>query len=273
MMPRASTAPKLLRPGGLREFARLAAEAAAVGVFASLVLLIAALFIATAEAASPESPATGTLLLKGADTTIPAPLLATDVRIEFAGIVARTTRHATLHQPGRRLARRRLRLPAARNGGRRSSRDAHRRAPHGGTDPRARAGAAGRTSRQSRKARRRRSSSRNVRTCSRRASHRSARTRKSSCRSSTSRRCATTAGAFSVRFPMAITPRYIPGTPIERHRPAPAGRPTPISVPDASRVTPPVVHPFARQGPSGHARRSSSTQDSRSRNSRADITR
>ena len=100
MMPQASTAPKLLRSGGLREFARLAAEATFVGVFASLVLLVAALFIATAEAAAPETPSTGTLLFKNRDATIPAPLLATDVRIDIAGIVARTRVTQRFVNPG-----------------------------------------------------------------------------------------------------------------------------------------------------------------------------
>src|SRR5687767_159306 len=97
---RAPTASRLLRPGGLREFAKLAAEAAAVGVIASFVMLIAAVSIAAAEAASPESPTTGTLLFKGADSTIPAPLLATDVRIDVAGIVARTTVTQRFINPG-----------------------------------------------------------------------------------------------------------------------------------------------------------------------------
>ena len=52
----------LLRPGGLREFARLAAEAAAVGVFASFVLFVAALMISSARAAPPEIPHGGALL-------------------------------------------------------------------------------------------------------------------------------------------------------------------------------------------------------------------
>jgi Ca-activated chloride channel family protein len=81
---------KLLAPGGMREFARLAAEAAAVGVFASIVLVVAAALISSAQAAVPESPRSGTLLLRDGERRIPAPLLATDVRISIAGIVART---------------------------------------------------------------------------------------------------------------------------------------------------------------------------------------
>ncbi len=67
-------------------------------------------------------------------------------------------------------------------------------------------------------------------------------------------------GSFSLRFPLAITPRYIPGTPVaanalaERHRESaaplrfaglgPAGWAVDTdAVPDASRITPPVPHP------------------------------
>ena len=142
MKPQASTAPKLLRPGGLRDFARLAAEATAVGVFASLVLLVAALFIATAEAASPDAPPTGTLLFKGGDATIPAPLLATDVRIDVAGIVARTRVTQRFVNPGDDWREGVYVFPLPEKAAVDHLRDAHRRAPHRGPDPRARAGAA-----------------------------------------------------------------------------------------------------------------------------------
>jgi len=52
-------------------------------------------------------------------------------------------------------------------------------------------------------------------------------------------------GLFSIRFPMAITPRYVTGTPTLL---AEAGSGTALgtdSVPDAARITPPVVHPDA----------------------------
>jgi Ca-activated chloride channel family protein len=77
-------------PGGMREFARLAAEAAAVGVFASIVLVVAAALISSAQAAVPDAPRGGTLLLRDGERSVPAPLVATDVRVSIAGIVART---------------------------------------------------------------------------------------------------------------------------------------------------------------------------------------
>ena len=85
-----ATAAHKLHPDGMRAFVRLAAEAALVGVFASIVLLIAALMISSAEAATPDTPRSGTLLLRNGEDRIPATLVATDVRVEIAGIVART---------------------------------------------------------------------------------------------------------------------------------------------------------------------------------------
>ena len=134
-------------------------------------------------------------------------------------------------------------------------RDAHRRAPHRGPDPRARAGAASSTSRRSRRGRRRRWSSRSVRTCSRRASRRSGRTRRSSCRSSTSRRCATTAA----RSRSASRWRSRRATsPARRADAAPSGTGWASDtdrVPDASRSHAARRPSVARQGPSGHAHR------------------
>lgn len=73
----------------LRTLARLAAEAAAVGFLASLVLLVACLAITSADAAPVTSPATGRLLFKTETGSQPALALATDVQIEVTGIVAR----------------------------------------------------------------------------------------------------------------------------------------------------------------------------------------
>jgi Ca-activated chloride channel family protein len=73
------------------------------------------------------------------------------------------------------------------------------------------------------------------------------------------------AGAFWLRFPLAITPRYIPGTPaaaaalVDRHVEtvapllvaglgATGWAPDTDAVPDASRITPPVPHPAGQGG-------------------------
>jgi Ca-activated chloride channel family protein len=58
-------------------------------------------------------------------------------------------------------------------------------------------------------------------------------------------------GSFSLRFPMVVGPRYIPGTPTEGQ-----GRgwsPNTDQVPDAARITPPVLDP-AKHAPSNPVR-------------------
>lgn len=52
-------------------------------------------------------------------------------------------------------------------------------------------------------------------------------------------------GAFSLRFPMVVGPRYIPGTPgvMEDQPPGNGWSPDTDRMPDASRITPPVQHP------------------------------
>ncbi|ULA63888.1 MAG: Marine proteobacterial sortase target protein [Nitrospira sp.] len=52
-------------------------------------------------------------------------------------------------------------------------------------------------------------------------------------------------GAFSLRFPMVVGPRYIPGTPVvmEDQPPGNGWSLDTDRVPDASRMTPPVLHP------------------------------
>lgn len=49
------------------------------------------------------------------------------------------------------------------------------------------------------------------------------------------------AGSFSLRFPMVVGPRYIPGRPVEA--PAHGWSPNTDQVADAARITPPVLHP------------------------------
>src|SRR5262249_29296795 len=50
-------------------------------------------------------------------------------------------------------------------------------------------------------------------------------------------------GRYRVRFPMVVGPRYIPGAPIETPTDANGWAPNTDAVPDASRITPPVIHP------------------------------
>jgi len=55
------------------------------------------------------------------------------------------------------------------------------------------------------------------------------------------------AGSFSLRFPMVVGPRYIPGQPIGKSDSGWA--PDTDRVPDASRITPPVIEPKEGQAP------------------------
>jgi len=56
------------------------------------------------------------------------------------------------------------------------------------------------------------------------------------------------AGRFSLRFPMVVGPRYIPGVAVEQGNEDGGGwSPDTTEVPDASRITPPVRHP--KHGP------------------------
>ena len=242
MNVRTSTAPKLLRPGGLREFVRLAAEATAVGIFASLALLVAALFIATAEAATPDAPSTGTLLLRAGDSSIPAPLVATDVRISVSGIVARTHVSQRFMNPGDdwregvyvfplpessavdhlqvRIGERRI---AGQIRARAQARNAYEQAKQEG-----------------RKAALVEQERANLFTTSVAPIGPSEEIVVEIEYQQTLRY---DSGLFSIRFPMAITPRYIAGSPGEQ---APGGTGTAQdtdAVPDASRITPPVLHP------------------------------
>ena len=243
MTSRSSMAAKRLLTGGLREFARLAAEAAAVGVFASFALLLAALFIASAEAATPEQPAGGALLLRRGEVTIPAPLLATDVRIEVSGIIGRTRVSQRFVNPGAdwREGVYVFPLPASAAVDHLEMRIGERRIK-GEIRERAEA----------------------------RRSYEQAKQdgRKAALVEQERPNLFTTSvapigpdeevvieieyqealrfdgGSFSLRFPLAITPRYVPGPPIEIAVHGTGDARDTARVPDASRVTPPVVHPL-----------------------------
>ena len=51
------------------------------------------------------------------------------------------------------------------------------------------------------------------------------------------------AQGYSLRFPMVVGPRYIPGTPTEGQGQGHGWAPNTDQVPDAARITPPVLHP------------------------------
>ena len=78
-----------------RDFARLAAEAFAAGLVVSLALALA-IFVVSTQAQAADAgggPGQGTLMLKatGSDAEVAAPLLFTDVDVAVSGMTARTT--------------------------------------------------------------------------------------------------------------------------------------------------------------------------------------
>ena len=83
-----------LRSHVYRDVARLAGEALAAGLVISLALALAIFIVSTqAEAADSGVPGQGTLMLKGdaGEAPVAAPLLFTDVDIVVSGMTARTT--------------------------------------------------------------------------------------------------------------------------------------------------------------------------------------
>ena len=79
--------------------------------------------------------------------------------------------------------------------------------------------------------------------CSRPAWRTSGPAKRSPSPSNTRRRCAYDAGAFRLRFPMVVAPRYIPGAVAVSGEAGTGWGVNSDQVPDAERVTPPVAHP------------------------------
>ena len=233
----------LLPHGGLREFVRLAAEAAGVGLAASVALLLAALLIASAaDAAAPETPSSGALLLQGQGEPVAAPLLATDVVIDVAGIVARARVTQRFINPSGdwreavyvfplppdaavdhldvRVGTRRI-VGVIRERG--AARKVYEEAKQSG-----------------RKAALVDQERPNLFT-TRVAAIGPGEAIEVSIEYQQTLRFAD--GAFSLTFPLAITPRYVPGTPLAMPLAADGRLPDTDEVDDASRITPPLVHP------------------------------
>ena len=243
MSTRESARAGLFPRGGLREFLRLAAEATGVGLAASVALLAAALLIASAaDAATPETPSSGTLLLQGQGEPVAAPLLATDVAIDVAGIVARTRvtqrfvnpsddwREAVYvfplpedaavdHLDMRIGARRIVGVIRERGAARKAYEDAKRSGRKAALVDQERP---------------------NLFT-TRAAAIGPGEEVAVAIEYQQTLRFAD--GAFALRFPLAITPRYIPGTPLGMPLDLPGTAADTDVVGDASRITPPVVHP------------------------------
>jgi Ca-activated chloride channel family protein len=235
-----------LRSGAYRDIARLLAEALAAGMIVSLVLALAIFIVATqAQAAeTPAPPGQGTLLLKSAPDAVPvaAPLLLTDVHIDVSGLVARATvaqrfvNATAVWQEGIYV------FPLPENAAvDHLTMQVGERRIEGQIRERAVARAAYEQAKtEGRKATLVEQERPNVFTTS--VAH-----------IGPGEEVVVTieyeqtlrydAGAFSLRFPMVVAPRYIPGTSLVDGDPGSGWAANTDQVPDAARVAPPVMHP------------------------------
>ena len=241
----ASTAHPLRGPV-YRDVARLAAEALAVGLIVSLALALA-IFIVSTQAEAAESnagPGQGTLMLQSAAGVAPvaAPLLFTDVDIVVSGMTARTTvtqrfsnpptewregvyvfplpEKAAVDHLEMKIGQRRIEGQIRERG---EARAAYEQAKTEG-----------------RKATLVEQERPNVFTTS--VAHIGPGEDvtvtieyQETLRYDT--------GAFRLRFPMVVTPRYIPGSIAVEGEPGTGFGVNTDQVPDAERITPPVLHP------------------------------
>ncbi len=85
----------------ITDFVELLAKAMLSGIAIGVAMAVAILALsAHAQAASPNDARTGTLLLQGREGYTPAPKVSTEVGIEVKGIVARTRVKQVFHNPG-----------------------------------------------------------------------------------------------------------------------------------------------------------------------------
>ena len=245
--PHASVAHPLRGPV-YRDLARLAAEALAVGLVVSLALALA-IFIVSAQAEAAERGAVsgqGTLMLKNASGEAPvaAPLLFTDVDIAVSGMTARATVTQRFSNPTSVWQEGVYVFPLPEKAA-----DDHlemmigRRRIEGQIRERAEARAAYEQAKtEGRKATLVEQERPNVFTTN--VAHIGPGEEitvtieyQETLRYDT--------GAFRLRFPMVVAPRYIPGTFAIDGEPGTGWGTNTDQVPDAERLTPPVVHPAA----------------------------
>jgi Ca-activated chloride channel family protein len=235
-----------LRGGAYRGLVRLAAEALAAGLVVSLVLALA-IFIVSSKAEASETGATpgqGTLLFKQGpgEASVAAPLLFTDVRIDVAGMVARATVTQRFINPTSEWQEGVYVFPLPEKAAvdHLDMRIGERRI-EGQIRERALARAAyEQAKREGRKATLVEQERPNVFTTN--VAH-----------IGPGEEIVVTieyqetlrydAGAFRLRFPMVVAPRYIPGTTAVAGEPGTGWGVNTSQVPDAERITPPVLHP------------------------------
>lgn len=233
----------VLQPGGMRGLVWLVAQAMAVGVFASLVLGLAAFIVAsTARAAEFAAPRGGELLFKDAngEAMVPAPLVFTGVEIDVSGVVSRTRVTQRFVNPGNDWREGVYLFPLPEKsavdhldmtiGERRIVGEIRERQQARATYEQAK--------REGKKAALVEQERPNLFTTNVAPIGPGEEIVVAIEYQETLRY---DQGAFSLRFPMGMTPRYIPGAPITTGG---GGRAEDTDVvPDASRIAPPVVHP------------------------------
>lgn len=230
-----------------RDLVRFAGEALAAGLFASLVLALATFIVssqaAAASAMGDSGSATGLLLRQEpGEAPLPAPLLSTDVRISVSGIVARTTVRQRFHNPTPAWQEGVYAFPLPENAAvdRLEMRIGERR-----IEGQIRERAAARAVYEQAKAEGRKASlieqeRPNVFTTS--VAH-IAPDEDVDVTIEYQQTLRFDAGAFRLRFPMVIAPRYIPGNSIAEPDADGGWAAATDQVPDAPRITPPVAHP------------------------------
>ncbi len=235
-----------LRSGAYRDLARLAAEALAAGLIVSIILALAIFIVATQAQAAESSavPGQGALLLKNAPDAEPvaAPLLLTDVRINVSGMVARATVAQRFVNPTAAWQEGVYVFPLPADGAvDHLDMQIGERRIEGQIRERGEARAAYEQAKtEGRKATLVEQERPNVFTTS--VAH-----------IGPGEEIVVTieyeqtlhydAGTFSLRFPMVVAPRYIPGATTAAGEPGTGWATNTDQVPDAERVTPPVQHP------------------------------
>jgi Ca-activated chloride channel family protein len=225
----------------------------AAGVIGLLLAILSMVFAASARADSadagwrPKDVTRGSLLLRSGDGAQPAPLLHTDVQMQVAGLVARVRVQQRFHNPGDGWAEGIYVFPLPedaavdhmdlRIGARRIAGQIKERAEAKRTYQQA--------ARSGRKASLVEQERPNIFTTS---VANIAPGEEVTVEIEYQQNVRYDAGLFSLRFPMVVGPRYIPGAPAEQGGEDGGGWSADTTeVPDASRITPPVQHP--KHGP------------------------
>jgi Ca-activated chloride channel family protein len=230
-----------------RDLVRFAGEALAAGLFASLVLALATFIVSTQAAAATvagESVGSTGLLLKSGPgaAPLPAPLLLTDVRISISGMVARATVRQRFHNPTATWQEGVYVFPLPENA---AVDHLEMRVGERRIEGRIRERTVARAAYEQAKADGRKASlveqeRPNLFTTN--VAH-IAPDEDIDVTIEYQQTLHFDAGAFRLRFPMVVAPRYLPGDAVAEPDAGTGWAAATDRVPDAPRITPPVAHP------------------------------